>query len=309
VDVARTAVRAGGERVSMYCPEREDEMPAQAKELEEAAEEGISVYNSWGPKRVLTERGRAVGVEFKRCVSVFDENKRFAPKYDEGETITVKADCVLLSVGQAIAWGDLLKGSAAVLNANGTLSVDEFTYQSAQPDIFAGGDAVTGPKFAIDAIAAGKQAAISIHRFVRPGQDLRLGRSPRRFIELDKRAAVVDSYDNTPRQRAEHADGERSKETFRDLRGVLTEEQIKKETERCLGCGATVVDEYMCVGCGQCTTQCRFDAIHLERRFDGEGVEMLKMKPVVVRQMVKRKVKIAARKLGNAVIPKKHRDA
>ena len=275
IDVARAATRAGAGKVSMYSLESREQMPAKEEELELAQSEDIEINNSWGPKRILTENGKVVGVEFKRCTRVFDEDGRFSPAYDENEVITVDADYVLLSVGQSIEWGEILEGSKAVLNGNKTIQVDELTYQTAEPDVFAGGDAVTGPKFAIDAIAAGKQAAISLHRFVQNGQDLKIGRSLRQFTALDKDAAVIEDYDSTPRQRVEKVDGQKAKATFRDMSKTLSEEQIQKETERCLGCGATVVDEYMCVGCGMCATKCKFDAVKLERVYDGEGVEFL----------------------------------
>ncbi len=297
IDVARCATRSGGEQVDMYCLEGRAEMPALDEEVTVAEREDISIRNGWGPKRIISEGGRVKGVEFKRCTSVFDGEGRFSPRYDENETIFVEADWVVLSVGQAIDWGTMLEGSAAVLGRNSTIQVDDWTYQTEQSDVFAGGDAVTGPRFAIDAIAAGKQGAISIHRFVQPGQDLRFGRSRREFIELDKSSAVLESYDNTPRQRLEHPADENAKHSFRDLRGTFTEEQMKRESERCLGCGATVVDEYMCVGCGMCATKCQFDAIHLERVYDGAGVEFLDMKKAIVPHVIKRKVKIAAHKV------------
>lgn len=296
IDAARSAVRSGGEQVELYCLEGRTEMPALDEEVEVAEREHIAIRGGWGPKRILTENGKVTGVEFKRCVSVFDENRRFAPRYDENDTIVVSADWVVLSVGQAIDWGGLLTGSAAVLNRNNTIQVDDWTYQTAQSDVFAGGDAVTGPKFAIDAIAAGKQGAISIHRFVQPGQDLRFGRSRREFIELNKSAAVLEGYDNTPRQRPQAAEAPAAP-SFRDTRGTFTEEQMKKESERCLGCGATVVDEYMCVGCGMCATKCKFDAITLERVYDGAGVAFLDIKKTITPHVIKRKVKIAAHKV------------
>lgn len=297
IDVARVAVRAGGKKVSMFCLENREEMPALNEEIEMAESEDILINNSWGPKRIISENGKVTAVEFKRCVSVFDENGSFCPKYKESDTITIEADYVLLSVGQSIDWCGILDDSKAILNQNNTIKVDDITYQTDQPDVFAGGDAVTGPQFAIDAIAAGKQGAISIHRFVHTGQDLRIGRSRREFIELDKRAVVIESFDRTPRQRIEKIDGKRSKETFCDVRKSFTEEQMLKETKRCLGCGATVVDEYMCVGCGMCATKCKFDAIKLERVYDGKGVEFLGMKKAIIPHVIKRKVKITAKKV------------
>ena len=155
-----------------------------------------------------------------------------------------------------------------------------------------------GPRFAIDAIAAGKQAAISIHRFVQPGQSLVLGRDRRDYRALDRTALLLDGYDRAPRQRPAHKapDG-----AFRDDRGTLTEEQVRKETERCLGCGATVVDEFLCVGCGQCTTQCRFDAISLVRRYDGQGVSLLEMKKAIVPHVLRRKVRIGIKKIRKSL--------
>lgn len=302
VDVARTAVRAGSAETAMYCLESRKEMPASEEEIEEAMEEHIGVNNSWGPVRILGENGKVTGVVFQRCTSVFDENGRFSPKFDASETITVPADHVLVTIGQSILWGDLLAGSEAVTNRNGTVQADGFTYQTAQKDVFSGGDCYSGPKFAIDAIAAGKQAAISIHRFVHPGQSLTIGRDRREYKELDKKNAIVESYDNTPRQKPDALDcSTPAEKTFRDLRGTLTEAQVRAETARCLGCGVTLVDQYMCVGCGQCTTKCKFDAIHLVRRYDGAGVEFTEMKPVVIKQVLKRKGKIAIKKVKRAL--------
>ena len=296
IDVARNAVRTGTGSVSMYCLESRKEMPALEEEIEEALEEKIQINNSWGPKRIVTEQGKVVGVEFKKCISVFDENRRFKPVYDENNTIIVKADYVILSVGQTIEWGSLLEGSECQLNPNGTLKADSLTYQTDQKDVFTGGDAFTGPRFAIDAIAAGKQGAISIHRFVQPGQSLIIGRSRREYHALDKDQIDFEGYDRVARQSVKHANHEADKDKFKDPRLTFTEEQVQLETQRCLSCGATVVNEYMCVGCGSCTTKCKFDAISLVRVYDGQGVAYEDLKPVVVKQVLKRKGRIAVRK-------------
>lgn len=297
IDVARTATRVGAAGVEMYCLESAQEMPASPDEVEEAKEENIAIQNGWGPVRVVTENGRVTGVEFRRCVSVFNAEHRFAPVFDDADRKIVKADWVLLSIGQSIDWGTLLEGTAVECNPNGTVKADPFTYQTAEEDIFVGGDAYTGPKFAIDAIAAGKQGAISIHRFVQPGQSLVLGRDRRAYKALNKAALELDSYDNMPRQKPNH---EAKPGSFADARATFTEEQLKKETERCLGCGAAVVDEFLCVGCGQCTTKCKFDAISLVRRYDGEGVSLMDMKKVVVPNVLKRKVKIQLKNVRRA---------
>ena len=297
IDVARTAVRTGASQVDMYCLEARSEMPALPEEIEEAISEDIGIHNSWGPKRIITENGCVTGVEFKKCISVFDENRRFSPKYDENETMIVEANVVLTSVGQSIDWGDLIADSKIELNPNKTIKADAVTYQSTEPDIFTGGDSYTGPRFAIDAIAAGKEAAISIHRYVQPGQSLLIGRDRRDYRALDKTNLVIEGYDTTPRQSPRHIEGDKSKETFKDLRVTFTKEQVQKETERCLSCGATIVDSYMCVGCGQCTTKCKFDAISLVRKYDKTSVEIKDLKPTVAKNMIRRQGRIAVKRV------------
>ena len=298
IDVARVAARVGSSKVDMYCLESRSEMPALDEEIEEAMSEGITINNSWGPKRMIAENGRVVGVEFKRCVSVFDKNGKFNPVYDDRDTKVVDADSVLVSVGQAIDWGNLIAGSKIELNPDKTIRADLLTLQTGEPDVFAGGDVLTGPKYAIDAIALGKEGAISIHRYVHPGQSLVLGRNKREYRAFDKENVDLKGYDTLPRQGTNRFDGNKSIESFKDLRGTFTEEQIRKETERCLGCGVTFVDEYMCVGCGICTTKCKFDAISLFRRYDEANVEWERLLPtVVVPTMMKRAVKITAKKV------------
>ncbi len=228
---------------------------------------------------------------------MFDESGRFNPTYKEDETITVKADTILLSIGQGMDWGNLLKDSKIQLNRNNTVKADAKTLQTDEPDVFAGGDVLTGPKFAIDAIALGKEGAISIHRYVQPGQSLIIGRDRKEYHALNKENLEIQGYDDVKRQSAAHVDSSKSSKTFKDLRGTLTEEQMKMETQRCLSCGATIVDEFLCVGCGQCTTKCKFDAISLVRKYDGEGVAYEDLKPVVIKQVLKRKVKITAKKV------------
>jgi len=293
IDVARTAERAGASQIDMYCLENRQEMPALNEEIEEALSEDIVVNNSWGPTRILHENGHVLGVEFKKCISVFDENKRFNPKFDENETKIVKANNVLISVGQGIDLGGLLKDSKVELNPNKTIKADGVTFQTGESDVFAGGDALTGPKFAIDAIALGKQGAISIHRFVH-GDNLNIGRE-REYHALDKENLNMEGYDSLPRQRAIHIAGSQSKETFKDLRVTFTEAQMKKETERCLSCGATVVDQFQCVGCGVCTTKCKFDAISLVRKYDSAGLELKDMKAAVIKHVIKRQGRIVVK--------------
>ncbi len=295
IDVARTATRENASSVNMYCLEARNEMPALDEEILEAEEENVKINNSWGPKRFVIEDGKLTGVEFKKCLSVFDENHRFGPKFAEDETIIVPADYVLLSVGQSIEWNHLLDGLNVEVNPNHTAKADPETYATGEKDIFVGGDCYTGPKFAINAIAAGKEGAISMHRSVWPGQSLILGRDKRKYQELDKDAAIIEGFDNTPRQRP--IIKSELNHTYKDNRQTFTEEQMKLETKRCLGCGAVKLDEYMCLGCGQCTTKCKFDAIHLEKRYNNTAPVFEKLPIKVAEYAIKRAGKI----VGTAV--------
>ena len=264
IDVSRTAERCGDGKVTQVSLETRDIMPASPEEIELAESEGIIVKGGWGPKEILSEDGKVTGIVFKRCIAVKDETGKFNPEYDENETMTIPCKNVILSVGQSIEWGSLLEGTKVELGRGNGPVADPVTYQTAEPDIFVGGDVYTGPKFAIDAIAAGKQGAISIHRYVQPHSSLTIGRDPNYYKELDKDDILVENYDNTGRQHPGMKPGA-DKKSFRDYKLTFTEEQVKKETARCLGCGASIVDYNQCIGCGICTTKCEFDAIHLRR--------------------------------------------
>lgn len=298
IDVARSAGRCGAESVTMFCLEDRETMPASKEEIFEAEDENVTIQNCWGPKEILTENGRVSGIVMKKCISLYDEEHRFRPVYDENDTMTVACEHVYMSIGQSIIWGDLLKGSKVELGRGNGAVADALTYQTAEPDIFVGGDVYTGPKFAIDAIAAGKEGAISIHRFVQPHSSLTIGRNRRDFIELDKSDIKVENYDNASRQIPGMDESIDHRKSFRDAHLPLTEEQVKIETARCLSCGASVVDENKCIGCGICTTKCAFDAIQLHR----EHPECSTMIPsedklkAILPNMVKRQIKIKKNK-------------
>ena len=272
-------------------------MPASDDEVTEAEEEGIQVNCGWGPKEVLEEDGHVSGVVFKKCTRVFDAQGRFSPEYDENDTVTIPCRHVIFSVGQAIDWGHMLDNLHVELRPNGGALANKLTYQTSEPDIFVGGDVYTGPKFAIDAIAAGREGAVSLHRYVHENCTLTIGRNRRDFIELDKENIKVETYDSSSRQIPPKADVKEQAKTFRDLSQSLSEEQVKKETSRCLSCGASVVDPNKCTGCGICTTKCMFDAIHLHRELPGASVmhtseEKLKyILPNMVKQSIKVKFK------------------
>ncbi|WP_312101841.1 FAD-dependent oxidoreductase [Pygmaiobacter massiliensis] len=294
IDVARSSMRCGAKAVSMYCLEPREKMPASREEIAEAEDENVSIQCGWGPKEILTENGKVAGVVLKKCISLFDESGRFSPSYDEAVTVTVPCEQVFLSIGQTIQWGDLLAGSKVQLGRGNGAVADNVTYQTAEPDVFVGGDVYTGPQFAIDAIAAGKEGAISIHRYVQPNSSLVIGRNRRQFIELDKEDIVLEAYDNSSRQVPGMDESIDYKHSFRDAHQLFTEEQVKTETARCLGCGASVVDENKCIGCGVCTTKCEFDAIHLYREHP-ECSKMMKAEDKmkgILPYMLKREMKI-----------------
>jgi NADPH-dependent glutamate synthase beta subunit-like oxidoreductase len=248
----------------MICLEGPAQMPAAKDEIAEAKEEGVVIKNCWGPKEILVEDGKVTGIVLKQCIQVYDKEGKFAPLYDEAETKTIACDNVILSIGQSAVWGDLLKDTAVEIRPNGTAVADPVTLQTAEKDIFVGGDINHGARFAIDAIADGREGYVSIHRFVHPGNSLTIGRDLRTFNELDRDDIHVESYDNAKRQVPGMKPGDAAK-TYKDLRLTLTEEQVRAEANRCLKCGATTVDVNRCIGCGLCTTKCEFDAIHLER--------------------------------------------
>ena len=261
IDAARVSARSGAAAVEMLCLESEKEMPASEEEVFEAGEDGVKISCGWGPKEVLTADGKVTGIVFKKCTSVKNAEGKFAPTYDENETITIECDRVIFAVGQASVWGDLVKNEKVEFKGPAIVA-NNFTFQTTQEDIFVGGDVYTGPKFAIDAIAQGKIAAESLHRYVHDGH-METGRNRWQFKELDKDDIFVESYDRAPKQT--EGVNEELKKSFKNYKLTLTEEQVKTETARCLGCGTTVVDSNKCIGCGVCTTKCAFDAITLHR--------------------------------------------
>ena len=298
IDAARISSRCTDAKISMFCLEAREKMPASNEEIEEALEEGIELNCGWGPKEVLEEDGHVSGVVFKKCTRVFDAQGRFSPEYDENDTVTVPCRHVIFSVGQAIDWGHMLDNLHVELRPNGGALANKLTYQTSEPDIFVGGDVYTGPKFAIDAIAAGREGAVSLHRYVHEHCTLTIGRNRRDFIELDKENIKVETYDSSSRQIPPKADIKEQAKTFRDLSQSLTEEQVKKETPRCLSCGASVVDPNKCIGCGVCTMKCMFDAIHLHREIPGASIMRAsedKLK-YILPNMVKQSIKVKFKK-------------
>ena len=270
MDVCRSAVRLGAEKTYVIYRRSAEEMPADPDEVREAAAEGVEFRYLNAPVEIVGEDGKvtALRVEIMELGEP-DASGRRKP-VGTGKYETIAADSIIPAVGQVIDWGSLDIGALETTD-QGTAVADGLTYQTAQSDIFVGGDCYTGPKFVIDAIAAGKEAAISLHRYVHPGQTLTMGRDRREYHALDKSHALLDisHFDSGKRQMPGY--NAAKAKTFADERVTFTPEQVRKETARCLECGVTKVDSYLCIGCGLCTTKCRFDAIHLKKVRDWQA--------------------------------------
>jgi NADPH-dependent glutamate synthase beta subunit-like oxidoreductase len=264
MDVCRTAVRLGAENTYILYRRSQAEMPADPEEAAEAMEEGVQFRFLNAPVEILGENGKVCGVKVEIMeLGEPDEKGRRKP-VGTGRFETIAVDSVIGAIGQKVDLGSLDLGNVTTTK-KGTIEADALTYQSGESDIFVGGDVYTGPSFAINAIAAGKEAAISLHRYVHPGQTLTMGRDRRVYRALDKDHIQLEVGGFDKEHRQVHGYNAEKAKTFSDARVTFTEEQVRKECARCLGCGATKVDPYLCIGCGICTTRCKFDAIHLKK--------------------------------------------
>ena len=281
MDVARTAVRLGAD-VTVAYRRKESDMPADPAEVAEAKEEGV---------RFLFEH---------KPVSVEGKNGKVTALVCEGDKV-VKCDSILAAIGQRIELGDLDLGKLTQ-DEKGRVIADSVTYQTTQEDVFVGGDAYTGPKFAIDAIAQGKQAAISIHRYVHKGQSLVIGRDRLTYHAFDMDNVDFDTVrrSNSTDDRQKPGKVADKAKTFKDDRLTFTEEQMKKETARCLGCGASFVDPNKCLGCGVCTTRCKFDAIHLRKRTYQESIPYASRAKVLPEFVAGRQKRIEIRRMSES---------
>ncbi|MCI5130927.1 MAG: FAD-dependent oxidoreductase, partial [Candidatus Electrothrix sp. EH2] len=248
VDVALTAKRVGGEKITMVCLEKRDEMPAWDYEVEEALEEKVEIINSLGPKQFIGKDHVCSGVEFKRCTAVFDADGAFRPQYDEAELTTLNADTVIVAIGQS-AELDFSDDQNIALTDRGGLDVDPLTLQSPKSWIFGGGDAVHGPRSVVEAIESGKQAAESIDRFLN-GQSLEEGRERTwDYVKPD-----LTGTKTVKRERPARLPLKDRNDNFREIISGLTEEQVQREVRRCLECA-------VCSECYQCVDACMPKAI------------------------------------------------
>jgi formate dehydrogenase (NADP+) beta subunit len=260
-DVSRTAARMAGVRqVNLVCLESLEEMPADTVEILEGQEEGVSRHNSWGPREVLVDERNGQkfvrGVKFARCSQVYDENKRFAPKFDESVTTEIEGDTVLLSVGQSadLSFIDAQRDGIEMRSPQQIVN-DPATCATSAPGIFIAGDIAYGPRLMIHAIASGKQAARSVYRYLR-GKEI----AP----EEVQFHYPIDNYDREKhyeRRSRLHiptlAVEERLKSPTALVEIGYNEEEACAEAGRCLDCGInTIFDGERCILCGGCVDVC-----------------------------------------------------
>jgi heterodisulfide reductase subunit A-like polyferredoxin len=251
MDTVRTALRNGSSKPFIVYRRSEKEMPANEEEIHECSEEGIEIMTLTNPKRVIGENGRVKAVECERMeLGEPDASGRRRPVAIAGSEFIMEVDAVVPAIGQESDWACLTEECACRLTDWGTMTIDPLTQQTHDPDIFAGGDAVTGPKTVIKAIAAGKQAAISIGRYIR-GEDLSAGRE-KEWQAV--REVSTEGYDRMPRARMPVVSPEVRTGNFEEVQLGFTEEQVRAEAARCLSCG-------VCSECYQCVEACLANAV------------------------------------------------
>jgi len=247
IDVALTAKRVGAEQITLVCLEKREEMPAWDYEVEEAIEEGITIMNSLGPKRFLEKEGAFSGIEFMACTSVFDDKGAFNPSYDETDLSTLEGDTVIVAIGQA-ADLSFAETCGIQVTRRGGLEADPVTLETPLPGIFAGGDVFYGPKSVVEAVESGKEACESIHRYLN-GLDLREGRER----EWSYEKPDVEGEPIKPRTPMKTLPLEERSGNFNEIALGFSEDEARKEAERCLKCG-------ICSECYQCVEACLAEA-------------------------------------------------
>jgi NADH-quinone oxidoreductase subunit F len=237
VDVARTALRSGSHDVQIFCLEPQDEMPAWEKDVEEAIDEGIVVNPSLSPSRITQTSGRVSGVAFTRCVCVYDDKGCFNPTCDPDDTRFVDTDNVIIAIGQAADISFLSADSKLERELWETLVVNPNTLATNLPGVFAGGDFTTGPTFVIRAIASGRRAAIAIDKYLSGDEspvyipDEKSARHSRRGLALEEESTAAQV-----RSEVEFENVEQRVKDFREVEKGFTEEEGRREANRCLRC-------------------------------------------------------------------------
>jgi heterodisulfide reductase subunit A-like polyferredoxin len=251
MDVARTARRLGAAEVKAVCLESAREMPSHPWEVEDAREEGVEIKNSWGPTEIMLKDGKVSGVGFQKCISVFDGAGKFSPKFDESIKTIIDCDTVIIAIGQATDLSLLAPDTKIKNSRGGFIIVDPVTLATDEDGVFAGGDGVTGPKSAVEAIKHGHEAAISIERRL-SGVDLGKGR-----VQPKEEGAPVPEgeHERKKRLQLDRIPLEKRLSGFDEVEMSYSEEKAVAEAERCLDCG-------LCSECLQCVAVCKAEAVN-----------------------------------------------
>ncbi len=267
IDCARSALRIGAARVRLVCLEAKPEMPAHKGEVQEAMDEGVEIHNSWSAVKIRNDGRKLTGLDFIRCTSVFDQDSHFNPSFDASRKHSLEADKVIMAIG-------LLPNTASFrseieLNHNGTIKADAETLQTANPQVFAAGDAVTGPSMIVKSIGQGKRAAFYIDRYLQ-GLSLEAVRFDDRLPVVNKETIVAQSKDTLsllpPLKPSKTAVAVRL-QSFSEFENTLTAEEARFNANRCLDCGG-------CSQCRQCVSTCPADAIALNMRTEHQSVSV-----------------------------------
>lgn len=262
IDVARAALRSGAAEVHMVCLESYDEMPAHEEEVVETLREGVHLHNSRGPRRVIVEGGRCAGLETIQCLSVFDENRRFAPKFAEGTESVIECDTILLAIGQQPDLGFLDGFVNLDLTPAGFVKADPKTMATNSPGVYVGGDLAFGARTAIEGIADGRRAARAIHKFL-SGQSVSDEPAPAPRLTPIPLHRMPDGYDRVPRQEVPTIPLDR-RTGINEVEVGFSRDQAMLEASRCLTCNrAPMVDWNKCVLCGGCVDICPYQCLKI----------------------------------------------
>ncbi|MDK2801524.1 MAG: hypothetical protein PWP27_1016 [Clostridiales bacterium] len=303
IDVARSARRVGAETVHLVCLESREEMPAHTWEVEEAEEEGVIVHTSFGPERIMDKDGKVCGFEIKACTSVFDEEGKFNPQFDENVKKVLDVDNVIFAIGQIVDHSFVPENTLET-ERGGRFKVDPVTLQTGIENVFVAGDASGRSVIAIQAMAEGRKAAISIDRYLQ-GQDMYADREFEGTYETWLEKEIKEDEIDLPRINTRKIDPEERIKGFEEVDLGFTEDMALKEASRCLKCECKLcmkecemlndfcecpkelfskiletgevdpIIPYSCNMCNQCTLACPKD-FKMSDRFMEVRVEMIK---------------------------------
>ena len=266
MDVSRAALRMGAREVHLVCLESREEMPASEEEIEEGLLEGMKLRASLGPKQFVGKNGKLTGLEVVKCVSVFDENKRFNPKFEPGTEMVIPCDTAILAIGQASDLSFLAPEDGIETTRQGMLKINPETLMTSAAGIFAAGDIAFGPRLVINAVADGKKAAVEIDKFLRGPKWKPKGKYVQiTVLNHHEMAAQYDEYSRlaVPALPVERRTGVAEVETG------YTEEQARSEASRCLQCWINTIFEgheangTECILCGGCVDVCPENCLSL----------------------------------------------